>query len=42
MIDVLFVVLVVLLGAGLFYYFIQLPQPKTCGTCPKQKNTTQW
>jgi len=43
MIDVIFVVLAVLLGAALLYYFMQLPQPtKACGSCPKQKNTTQW
>ncbi len=44
MIDVLFVVLAVLLGAGLLYYFVQIPVvKKKCGSCPHaQKNTASW
>ena len=38
MIDMLFVVLAVLLGAGVLYYFVQTPPKKGCNSCPKQKN----
>ena len=45
MIDVLFVVLAVLLGAGVLYYFVQ-GQPvtkKKCGSCPHaEKNAVSW
>lgn len=44
MIDVLFVVLAVLLGAAVLFYFVQVPVvKKKCGSCPHaEKNAASW